>query len=126
MTDKQALDKAFDELELETTEMTWTPKIEKIYKDGVLISQTIQRTLNGPVEEYVEEPDEVAQWKALLENEYKQRMFLQWQLDRLIEQMLPINDDFIDDVLEDDDFEREKRMAFLQGVRWREAMYKIQ
>lgn len=73
-----------------------------------------------------DEPDEVAQWKALLENEYKQRKFLQWQLDRLMEQMLPINDDFIDDVLEDDDFERSKRMAFLQGVRWREAMYKIQ
>lgn len=73
-----------------------------------------------------QEPDDVTQWKALLENEYKQRMFLQWQLDRLMEQMLPINDDFIDDVLEDDDFERSKRMAFLQGVRWREAMYKIQ
>lgn len=72
-----------------------------------------------------DEPDEVTQWKALLENEYKQRKLLQWQLDRLIEQMLPINDDFIDDILEDDDFEREKRMAFLQGVRWREAMYKI-
>lgn len=73
-----------------------------------------------------DEPDDVSQWKALLENEYKQRKFLQWQLDRLMEQMLPINDDFIDDVLEDDDFERSKRMAFLQGVRWREAMYKIQ
>ena len=72
-----------------------------------------------------QEPDDVTQWKALLENEYKQRKLLQWQLDRLMEQMLPINDDFIDDVLEDDDFEREKRMAFLQGVRWREAMYKI-
>lgn len=99
--DKEALNKAFDELELEpvvTQEPTSSPH----------------------------EPDEVAQWKALLENEYKQRMFLQWQLDRLMEQMLPINDDFIDDVLEDDDFEREKRMAFLQGVRWREAMYKIQ
>lgn len=101
MTDKKALEKAFDELELE-------PVILDAEQPG------------SP-----DEPDEVTQWKALLENEYKQRMLLQWQLDRLTEQMLPINDDFIDDVLEDDDFEREKRMAFLQGVRWREAMYKI-
>ena len=100
MTDKQALDKAFDELELEPV--------------------VIQESTSSP-----DEPDEVTQWKALLENEYKQRKLLQWQLDRLMEQMLPINDDFIDDVLEDDDFERSMRMAFLQGVRWREAMYKL-
>lgn len=99
--DKEALNKAFDELELEPV--------------------VIQEPTSSP-----DEPDDVTQWKALLENEYKQRMFLQWQLDRLMEQMLPINDDFIDDVLEDDDFERSKRLAFLQGVRWREAMYKIQ
>lgn len=99
--DKEALNKAFDELELEPV--------------------VTQEPISSP-----DEPDDVTQWKALLENEYKQRKFLQWQLDRLMEQMLPINDDFIDDVLEDDDFERSKRMAFLQGVRWREAMYKIQ
>jgi hypothetical protein len=99
---KEALTKAFDELELE-------PVILDAEQPG------------SP-----DELDEVTQWKALLEKEHKARMFLQWQLDRLMEQMLPINDDFIDDVLEDDDFEREKRMAFLQGVRWREAMYKIQ
>lgn len=103
---KEALNKAFDELELE-------PVIGCVNHD-------CEDCKGSP-----DEPDEVTQWKALLENEYKQRKLLQWQLDRLMEQMLPINDDFIDDVLEDDDFEREKRMAFLQGVRWREAMYKI-
>lgn len=107
MTDKQALEKAFDELELEP----------------VSVDEFVNLTPNQDIID--DEPDEVTQWKALLENEYKQRKLLQWQLDRLMEQMLPINDDFIDDVLEDDDFEREKRMAFLQGVRWREAMYKI-
>jgi hypothetical protein len=101
MTDKQALDKAFDELELEP-----------------VVLATEEPGSPG-------EPDEVDQWKALLAEEHKQRMLLQWQLDKLIEQMLPINDDFIDDVLEDDDFERSKRLAFLQGVRWREAMYKL-
>jgi hypothetical protein len=101
MTDKEALNKAFDELELEP-----------------VILATEEPSSPG-------EPDEVDQWKALLAEEHKHRMFLQWQLDKLIEQMLPINDDFIDDVLEDDDFEREKRLAFLQGVRWREAMYKL-
>lgn len=99
--DKEALNKAFDELELEPV--------------------VTQEPTSSP-----DEPDEVDQWKALLEEEHKHRMFLQWQLDKLIEQMLPINDDFIDDVLEDDEFERSKRLAFLQGVRWREAMYKIQ
>jgi hypothetical protein len=98
---KVALEKAFDELELEP-----------------VILATEEPSSPG-------EPDEVDQWKALLAEEHKHRMFLQWQLDKLIEQMLPINDDFIDDVLEDDDFEREKRLAFLQGVRWREAMYKL-
>lgn len=98
---KVALEKAFDELELE-------PVILETEEPG------------SP-----DEPDEVDQWKALLAEEHKQRMLLQWQLDKLIEQMLPINDDFIDDVLEDDDFERSKRLAFLQGVRWREAMYKL-
>jgi 4-alpha-glucanotransferase len=101
MTDKEALTKAFDELELEP-----------------VILATEEPSSSG-------EPDEVEQWKALLAEEHKHRMFLQWQLDKLIEQMLPINDDFIDDVLEDDDFERSKRLAFLQGVRWREAMYKL-
>jgi len=121
---------------MDTVKEMWTPKIELVYKDGELVESTIQHTPNGQKEPYQMpytteepsspgEPDEVDQWKALLAEEHKQRMFLQWQLDKLIEQMLPINDDFIDDVLEDDDFEREKRLAFLQGVRWREAMYKL-
>jgi len=109
--DKEALNKAFDELELEPVGHGGRP-------------MTLNECMEA--EGSPDEPDDVTQWKALLENEYKQRMFLQWQLDKLIEQMLPINDDFIDDVLEDDDFERSKRMSFLQGVRWREAMYKIQ
>ena len=47
--------------------MSWEPRHEKLYKDGVLIHHKVQRTPDGPWEDYVpEEPPPVkkAQPKA--------------------------------------------------------------
>ena len=60
--DKEALNKAFDELELEPVGHGGRP---------MTLNECMEA--EGPPDE----PDDVSQWKALPENEYKQRKFLQ-------------------------------------------------
>lgn len=45
----------------------WEPLIEHHYKDGVLIKSTIQRTFNGPKEDYTDAPTRV--WVGLTDEE---------------------------------------------------------
>ena len=52
--------------------MSWEPRHERLYKDGVLIRHKVQRTPDGPWEDYVpEEPPPQREWQTLTENEIK-------------------------------------------------------
>lgn len=54
-------------IEYEEKDMSWEPRHDKLYKDGVLIHHKVQRTPDGPWEDYVPEeppPAKKAQPKA--------------------------------------------------------------
>ena len=50
--------------------MSWEPRHERLYKDGVLIRHKVQRTPDGPWEDYVpEEPPPQREWQGLTDEE---------------------------------------------------------
>ena len=69
--------------------MSWEPKIEKIYENGVLVSSTIQRTPNGPKEALAQPEQEPVATLDDLEQEiyentrqFVSRDVMEWMLKR--------------------------------------------